>query len=76
VNFLGTRVKESNIKDALRLAHLLKYLKETENDKLFLKLVEEDSGLVMKAYRCASYGMHEDAKPQSGMKIIMGNGVI
>jgi len=46
--------------DAVKLGRVMKYLKGTEDDELFLKIVRIEEVIVMEAYIDASYGVRQD----------------
>jgi len=54
----------------------MKYLKGTENEGLFLKIVRDAGAIIMEVYIDASYGVHVDSKSHSGMMITMGEGAL
>ena len=76
INFLYTRVQEPSVEDAVKLGRIMKYLKGTEDEELFLKIVRQEGAIVMEAYIDASYGVHEDSKSHSGMMVTMGRGAL
>ena len=69
VNFLCTRVKSPSMQDSVKLERILCYLYGSQN----LCLTLEGGNLHnIYAYVDASYGVHKDAKSQSGMVIRLG----
>jgi len=74
VNFLCTRVQDPTVEDAVKLGRIMKYLKGSEDDELFLKIVRVNGVVTMEAYIDASYGVHQDSKSHSGMVLTMGIG--
>jgi len=74
VNFLCTRVQNPSVEDAVKLGRIMKYLKGTENEELFLKIVRNAGTIIMEVYIDSSYGVHEDSKSHSGMMVSLGEG--
>ena len=74
VNFSCTRVQDPTIEDAVKLGRVMKYLKGTEGEELFLKIKRVDGIVTMEPYIDASYGVHMDMKSHSGMMVTLGEG--
>ena len=58
----------------MKLGRIMKYLKGTQNDQLFLKIIRNDGVITMEVYIDASYGVHADMKSHSGMMVTLGQG--
>ena len=73
VAVLCTRVKAPNEDDWRKLVRLMKYIKQTADDKLTLRA---DSCNVIKWYVDASFAVHPDFKSHTGAVMTMGSGAI
>jgi ribosomal protein L24E len=76
VAYLTTRVQQPNLDDSAKLGRLLKYLNGTKDLGLILGDSQNDNTLKLTAHIDASYGVHNDAKSQSGLVIKLGNGTV
>jgi hypothetical protein len=75
VIFLTSRVTKATAEDARKLSRVLKYLKGTTSLGITLG-ADRDGNLRVHSYADASYGVHPDAKSQSGIYISLGRGPI
>lgn len=71
--FLASRVQEPTEDDWSKLDRLLRYLNSTKSMGIALSA---DQDLTVLTYIDASYGVHWDAKSQTGMSISLGKGPI
>jgi ribosomal protein L24E len=69
-------VQQPNIDDSAKLGRLLKYLHGTKDLGLTLGDSLNNDMLKLTAHIDASYGVHHDAKSQSGLVIKLGNGTV
>jgi histone deacetylase 1/2 len=76
VAYLTTRVQQPNVDDSAKLGRVLKYLNGTKDLGLVLGDSDNTDTLKLRAYVDASYGVHNDAKSQSGLVIKLGEGTI
>jgi len=76
VNFLCTSVQDPTVEDAVKLGRVMKYLKGTQDEELFLKIKRVDGIVTMEAYIDAAYGVEMDMKSHSGMMVTSGEGSI
>jgi hypothetical protein len=73
IAYLTTRVNNPNQEDWLKLVRMMKYLKQTRNDKLTLRA---DGSKTIKWHVDAAFAVHPDFKSHSGATMTMGNGAI
>jgi ribosomal protein L24E len=69
-------VQQPNVDDSAKLGRVLKNLNGTKDLGLVLGDSDNTDTLKLRAYVDASYGVHNDAKSQSGLVIKLGEGTI
>ena len=73
IAYLTKRVLEPRTDDWNKLAHTIRYIRETRNTPLTL---EVDTPVKVIAYIDASYAVHADKKSHTGCIITLGKGAI
>jgi hypothetical protein len=69
ITYLSTKTNNATTEDMNKLDHVLKYLNNTKDLKMKIK----PTSLQLNASIDASHALHEDAKGQSGIIIMLGN---
>jgi hypothetical protein len=73
VSFLCTRVQAATEEDQSKLAHVLGYLKGTQDRTLLLRAQGQ---CMVRAYVDAAYALHQDSKSHSGVVIFIGETLV
>ena len=73
IAYLTTRVRNPNMDDWMKLTKMMKFLKQTSEDKLTLKA---DGSRNLKWHIDAAFAIHPDFKSHTGAIMTMGSGAI